>query len=548
MDLVHALEQAADCAVKSMSVLHDDRVEEQLTFAEIYQAAGRVGAALVRLGAVPGERIAIALPNSCTFARAFFGILCAGGVAVPLPPPYRFASVDIHFRRIDLALRQSGVRFLLSDSAMDGILRPALASINNRIQVLNVDELEDRHCVYANVDECDTAVVQYTSGTSGAPKGVVLTHSNIVANITAISHSVGQSASDIVCGWVPLFHDMGLIAHMLLPILRHINFFLMRPEDFLLRPINWLRAISEHRATFAGAPSSAFAHCLRHVSDDEVADLDLSCWRVAINGAEAIDMRVLREFARRFEPAGFRINSFWPGYGLAEATLGVAAPPLGRMPRTLWVSRESLGQGQVHVTTESSTSRELVSVGKPLPGTEIRLVNAQKMTPVAADRVGELQVRGKSVSGRYEQPGLSGSIQNDGWVSTGDLAVVHDDELFIVGRTKEVIAILGQKFYASDIEACIASVPGIPSRGVLATSMPDAEGDEGALVVFIEMSDPTSEGRGALESSIRRAVSESHGITPKEIFFVPKGRIERTSSGKFRREGIETLTREYLIN
>jgi acyl-CoA synthetase (AMP-forming)/AMP-acid ligase II len=469
-------------------------------------------------------------------------------VAVPLPPPYRFASADIHFRRIGLALRQSSVRFLLSDSAMDDILKPALASINNRMQVLNVDELEDRDCVYINVDECDAAVVQYTSGTSGAPKGVVLTHSNIVANITALSHGVEQSASDIVCSWAPLFHDMGLIGHMLLPILRHINFFLMRPEDFLLRPINWLRAISEHRATFMAAPSSAFAHCLRHVSDDEVADLDLACWRAAAISGEAIDMRVLREFARRFEPAGFRINSIWPVYGLAEATLGVTVPPVGRMPRTLWVSRESLGQGQVHVTTESSTSRELVSVGKPLPGTEIRLVNAQKMTPVAADSVGELQVRGKSVSARYEQPSLSVSTQNDGWVSTGDLAVVHDDELFIVGRTKEVIAILGRKFYASDIEACIGSVPGIPSRGVLATSMPDAEGDEGALLVFIEVSDPTSEVRGALESSIRRAVSESHGITPKEIFFVPKGRIERTSSGKFRREGIETLTREHLVN
>ncbi len=405
MDLVHALEQAADCAAaKTMSMLRGGRVEEQLTFAELYQTAGRVGAALARLGVVPGERIAITLPNSSAFARAFFGILCAGGVAVPLPPPYRFASVDIHFRRIGLALQESGVRFLLSDSAMDGILRPVLASINNQMQVLNVDELADRDCVYVNVDECDEAVVQYTSGTSGTPKGVVLTHSNIVANITAIAHSVEQSDSDIVCGWAPLFHDMGLIGQMLFPILRHVNLFLLRPEDFLLRPIDWLHAISEHRATFTVAPSSAFAHCLRHLSDDEIADLDLSCLRVAAVGAEAIDIRVLREFARRFGSAGFRINTFMPVYGLAEATLGATFPPLGRMPKTLWVSRESLGQGQaLQVTQESSNSRELISVGKPLPGIEIRLVDAQKVTPVASGSVGELQVRGKSVSKRYEQ-------------------------------------------------------------------------------------------------------------------------------------------------
>lgn len=549
MNLVEALEQGAQkTPEKGLRVLHDDTVAEHVTFAQLYRDAGETAGALAGLGVRPLERVAIALPNSVAYAQALFGVLAVGAVAVPLPPPYRFASLDIHLRRIALALRQSRVRFVLSDELMTAILAPAFAAIDDGLEVLDIARLDRSGSDYARLSADGPALVQYTSGTSGDPKGVVLTHANIRANVDAITTGLRVAPGDIGCSWLPLFHDMGLIGHLLVPVASGNDLYLLKPEDFLRRPGNWLRAISQFGATVSSAPSSAYAHCLRHITDEEVEALDLSSWRVALNGAEAIDCRIMREFARKFSPAGFSANAFLPVYGLAEATLAVSFAPTGRAARTIRVSRESLSRGKLEpAPRDNSAARELISVGTPVRETQIRLIG-EHGEPVSDNHVGEIQVRGASVTAGYEHlpTNHDGLVLPDGWVRTGDLGAITDGELYIVGRTKETIIIMGQNYYASDIESVTAAVPGIPSRGVLAVGTPDTEGDDGALVVFIEMDDPAADVGLCLQDSVRRAVSQSHGITPKDIFFVPKGRIERTSSGKLRRDGIDLLLRECL--
>lgn len=550
MTLVQALERVAQSASrKSMGVLRNGDVVECVSFYQLYQEAGQLAASLREMGARPGERIAIALPNSAAFARAFFGILSVGGAAVPMPPPYRFASLEIHLKRITLALQQSDVRYILTDTMMKGLLGPILSAIGSGLQVCDIEELKNDQVVYAHVDQSDPALVQYTSGTSGSPKGVVLTHANILANVRAISEGIQVSPSDIGCSWLPLFHDMGLIGHFLVPIFNDNDFYLMRPEDFLRSPLSWLQAIGRYDVTISSGPNSAYSHCLRHVSEDDIEGLDLSRWRAALNGAESIDGRVMRDFATKFGPAGFHRNSFLPVYGLAEATLAVAFPPIGRPPKSIWARRESLGEGDDVLTTqECSTARELISVGSPVFGTEFRVVADDGATSQPEGRIGEIQVRGTSVMERYE--GLEGDgynpISQDGWLATGDMGFECDHELFVVGRKKEMMIVFGQNYYASDIEAVAGAVPGVSTHGVLATSMLINEAGE-RLLLLVEVSDAEPERQVALGASIRLAVSGSLGITPEKIIFVPKGTIDRTSSGKVRREGIEMLIRESLI-
>jgi fatty-acyl-CoA synthase len=548
MTLTQVLEQAAQTdASRKISVLSDGAVVEAATYDRLYLESGQLAAHLQQLGVARGERVAIALPNSVGFMRAFFGICAAGAVAVPLPPPFRFAALDIHVRRISLALRQSGVRFILADRAMANILPPIFAQVDDRISVLCIDEVKGGDPVFVDGDDDDAVLIQYTSGTSGSPKGVVLTHTNLLSNIDAIRGRLQPATGEVGCGWLPLFHDMGLIGQALVPIMCTGDNYLLRPEEFLRRPLRWLEAMSTYGASISSAPSSAYAHCVRHISDNEAAALDLSRWRVALNGSESIDGRVMREFAMKFSSAGFRLQAFLPVYGLAEAALAVTFPPLNREPRTIWARRGALGDGIIDpapVTNE--TARELVSVGTQVAGVNYKLVGEDETRPVADNHVGEIMIRGASVSKTYEHGSDLGEplAASDGWMPTGDLGVEVDGELYIVGRKKEVIIVFGQNYYASDIESVVSAVPGVPSRGVLAAGIPIDSG-EGGLLLFIETDDASKCLESDIAESVCHAVSSRLGLSPERIVFLPKGRIDRTSSGKLRRHGIDSLIEEH---
>ncbi|MFL5909858.1 MAG: AMP-binding protein [Gaiellaceae bacterium] len=546
MTLVAAL----DAAVKrntghALRLFAEGREVDRIGHDQLYAEAGQLACGLAERGVVPGERVAIALPTSVDFARAFFGVVAAGAVAVPLPPPLRFGSLDAHARRIIAALRQSQVKVILTNKALGGLLEPFLAGAAGRFSILDVARTAAPGALYAQVGRQDPALVQYTSGTVESPKGVVLSHANLLANVAAIARAVGVADGDVGCNWLPMFHDMGLIGAFITPVLNGVETQLLRPEDFVRDPGRWLRVISRHGGTITVAPSTAYLHTLRRTSGQLVRELDLSRWRLAINGAEAVDPHVIREFSRHFGPAGFRQTAFLPVYGLAEGSLAVTCSPLGRPVRSRWVRRDLLSHRTVAFTRSGAAlAREVVSVGMPVAGTEIRLVADNGAVLSGEPAVGEIQIRGASVMRGYEAAGKGtpGCLPGDRWVPTGDLGFRHDGELYVTGRKKEMVILFGQNYYAGDIESAAGRVPGVDAGGVLAApvSFPDGEG----LVLVVETRERERQARADLVTQVTQAVSSTLGITPRDVILVRRGKLPRTSSGKLLRHGGDALYEE----
>ncbi|GAA0452956.1 AMP-binding protein [Streptomyces sp. NPDC046215] len=547
MNLTAALGAVAERRTgHGIRLFRGEEERERTGFDELYSQAGRLACGLLERGVRPGERVAIALPTSVDFARALFGVLAAGAVPVPVPPPARFASLEIHLRRIVIAMRQSSVRVVLSDEALGSLLGPALAGAGGEFRVLDVATTPAASAVYTDVAPDAPALVQYTSGTSEDPKGVVLTHANLLANVEAITKGVGFTDADVGCCWLPLFHDMGLIGALLSSVLNDAEILLMPPEDFLRDPGRWLRLISRHRVTLSAAPNSGYLHALRKVPAEAVRELDLSSWRLTLNGAEAVDADLMRRFCAHFAPAGFRRDAFLPVYGLAEGSLAVTIPPTGREPRSLWVRRDLLGEGIVEPGgRDDGLCREVVSVGVPVTGTEVRLVGDGGTAAHPEAAVGEIQIRGASVMRGYEanEPATRATVSDDGWVSTGDLGFRSGGELFVTGRKKEMIIVFGQNYYAGDIEAVVGRLPGVSHHGVLAATVPFTDGD--GLVVMVETKESEPYARSELAAQVRYAVSSELGITPRDVLLVRKGRLPRTSSGKLLRHGAEAVYHQW---
>ncbi|MEU5427435.1 AMP-binding protein [Streptomyces olivoreticuli] len=547
MTLTVALRDVAERGTgHGIRLFRGDQERERAGFDELYAQAGRLACGLLERGVRPGERVAIALPTSIDFARALFGVLAAGAVPVPVPPPARFASLEIHMRRIVIAMRQSKVRVVLSDATLGSLLGPVLGGDGAEFRVLDIATVPASSAVYADVAADAPALIQYTSGTSEDPKGVVLSHANLLANVEAITKGIGLTDADVGCCWLPLFHDMGLIGALLSAVLAGADTCLMPPEDFLRDPGRWLRIISRHRVTLSAAPNSGYLHALRKVPAEAVRELDLSSWRLTLNGAEPVDAELMRRFSAHFAPAGFRPTAFLPVYGLAEGSLAVTIPPTGREVRSVWVRRDLLGEGIVEFgDRDSGLCREIASVGVPVTGTEVRLVGEDGGVLHSEAAVGEIHIRGTSVMRGYEanEPATRATVHDGGWVSTGDLAFREGGELFVAGRKKEMIIVFGQNYYASDIESVVCRLPGVTNHGALAATVPFADGD--GLVVMVETRESEPYARSELVARVRYAVSSELGITPREVVLVRKGRLPRTSSGKLLRHGAQAVHQQW---
>src|SRR5215475_1387795 len=531
---------------RGIRLFREGREAERVDFGQLHAEAGQLACGLLERGVAAGERVGIALPTSADFARAFFGVVAAGAVAVPVPPPLRFASLETHMRRVVVAMRKSRVRVVLSNAMLGALLEPALAGAGGgELRILDVAQTASPAAVYADVAAEAPALVQYTSGTVESPKGVVLSHANILANVAAITESLGITDDDVSCNWLPMFHDMGLIGALVTASLNGIETCLLPPEDFIKDPGRWLQTISRQRATLTAAPSTGYLHTLRRTSSELVRELDLSSWRLALNGAESVDPDIMREFSGHFAPAGFRPTAFLPVYGLAEGTLAVTSPPAGRPVQSVWVQRDLLGQRVVAFTPAGAErARELVCVGTPVAGTELRLVAEDGTALPEVPAVGEVQIRGASVTRGYEADGQAGQrqIPDGGWVPTGDLGFRHDGELYITGRKKEMVIVFGQNHYASDIESAAGRVPGVRPDGVLAASISSADGE--GLVLMVETRETDHQARADLVAQIRQAVSSGLGVTPRDVVLVRRGRLPRTSSGKLQRHGSDALYEE----
>ena len=517
-----------------------------LSFAQLDAEATRIAGALYAR-CQPGDRVLLAFESAQEFVQAFFGCIYAGVVAVPLSRP----TGERHSRKIRAIAVDAGSGLILTDHAWGLDAEDGLSGI----ELLGLDQLLARYgdVLPSGLAVADSAPVflQYTSGSTGNPKGVVVTHRSLLANERMICDACRHDRETVFVGWLPLFHDMGLVGNVLQPAFLGIKSVLMPPAAFVRRPLRWLTLISEHRGTTSGGPNFGYEMCVRRIRDADIDALDLRSWRIAFNGAEPIRAETLRAFARRFARAGFSERAFFPVYGLAEATLLVTAPKLDVAPRVLELPQEPADADQARRRDDpaSAARLELVGCGTPRGDEVLRIVDPKSGRVLADKQVGEIWVRGSNIAaGYWANPDLTRQVfqarthDGDGpFLRTGDLGFVDGGELFVSGRLKDVIIINGRNHYPSDIEstvsACASQFAGRPCAAFSADPTRGeglAVAQEVAKTLFLRSEGPAGLQRD-LKQCVRDAVLAQHGVAPAHVLLVPQGSLPMTTSGKLQR-------------
>jgi 1-acyl-sn-glycerol-3-phosphate acyltransferase len=513
--------------------------ERALTYGALLNQALQVAKALEYRGLARGAPVALMLPTGEEFLFSFFGVMLAGGVPVPLYPPFRADRIEEYAARQAAILRNAEAGFLITFREAGRLARLLKSSAPSVRAVLEASRLLDArtppvHAVRHEIRGEDIAFLQYTSGSTGQPKGVMVSHRNLLANLRAIGRALEVRGNDTAVSWLPLYHDMGLIGTWLMPLFFGFPLALSSPLTFLTRPESWLWAIHRHRATLTGAPNFAFELCLRKLDDGALDGLDLSSLRGAMNGAETVLPETLERFADRFARYGLRPEALQPVYGLAEATLAVSVPPLERRARVDRIERGSFeSAGRAVPRPDDPRALAFVSVGRPITG-EVRI--ADERGGDAGERAeGAIWVRGPSVTrGYYRNPEATAAIQRpDGWLDTGDRGYQADGELFITGRSKDIIIKAGRNLYPHEIEELASRVAGVRRGCVVAFGSPDPVAGTERLVVVAEV---RHGGDAALiEAEIVAGLGEALGFPPDSVKLVPPRTIPKTSSGKLRR-------------
>ncbi|MBB70909.1 MAG: acyl-CoA synthetase [Legionellales bacterium] len=520
--------------------MQDDTGQEHvITYGDLLSRAGHVAQGLSELGLQPGETVAIMLPTSEDFFYAFTGIQLAGGVPVPIYPPFRPDKIEEYVRREARILHNADVRILITFHAAKHLSRLLKSFIPSLIAVTTVKQLlaTPGKCVTAAPSRHDPAMIQYTSGSTSDPKGVLLSHGNLISNIQAVADAVHMKATDVGVSWLPLYHDMGLIGAWMNTMYNGIPVTIMSPLAFLARPERWLWTIHYHRGTISGGPNFAYELCVQRLDKADLQGLDLSCWRIAFNGAEAINPATLARFTKKFAPYGFKPESLFPVYGLAESAVALCVPPVGRVPRIDKVDRDVFQKNHLAKMSTKPAANDLhfVACGKPLPGHQIRVVN--DLGKVLEERqVGNLQFAGPStMQGYYRNPQATHATMHDAWVDTGDLAYIADGELFVTGRKKDVIIKAGRNIYPDEIEALAAHVSGIRKGCCIAFGVPDTEQGTEKLCLVAETRVTDKKSQQVLMATLQKQITAQMGIAPDHIILVPPKTIPKTSSGKLQR-------------
>jgi len=507
--------------------------EEVLPWAEVYRRARRTAAGLARLGVRAGERVALLLPTSPGFMDAFFGALLAGAVPVPLYPPVRLGRLEEYHQATSRMLQVTTAAVVLTDARVKLLLGPSVERARPRLGCHTVEEVsrgDDSHETRVSPDAL--GLIQFSSGSTVAPKPVALTHAALMAQVAALNAlmPVDGVSPRVGVSWLPLYHDMGLVGCLMSALNYPGNLVLIPPEAFLARPALWLRALSRHRGFISPAPNFAYGLCLKRVKDAEMEGVDLSSWVHALNGAEPVSIQTLRRFADRFEKWGFSARALRPVYGLSEASLAVTFPPASRGPRALGVDPERLAREGV----VEAGPRELVSVGSPVPGFEVEVRDADGAV-LPERRVGRVFARGPSLMSGYfgDEAATRRALTPEGWLDTGDLGFVDDGELYLTGRAKDVVIIRGANHAPQAFEDPLLGVEGVRVGCAVALGfIPEGETDE-ALLILAERSGPDAP--EDLEERIRAVVLAATGVRPHTVRVLEPGTLPRTSSGKLRR-------------
>lgn len=517
---------------------------EAITYGALRDEGLAVAAGLADLGLAADESVAIMLPTGRDYFAAFCGALLAGGVPVPIYPPFRMAQLEEHLRRQARILDNAQAALLiLPDEAM--ALAPLLkAQVPNLRAVLTVAQLKERDGRPAPVTRrgSDVALLQYTSGSTGDPKGVVLSHANLLANIRAMGQAIEVRADDVFVSWLPLYHDLGLIGAWLGCLYHAVPTVLMSPLSFLARPASWLQAIHRHRGTISAGPNFAYDLCARAIDDRDLEGIDLSCWRLAVNGSEAVSAETIRRFGARFGRVGFRAEAMAPCYGLAECAVALTMPPPGRPPTIDRIRRRPLAADGVAdpAAANESDAVEIVACGVPVPGHQLRVVDADGRE-LGERREGRLQFRGPSAtSGYFRNVEKTAALFDGDWLETGDLAYVAGGELYLTGRSKDVIIRAGRKLHPHELEAAVGDLPEVIRGGVAVFGSRDPTTHTERVVVLAETTaEPAA--REALRRHIDDAATLLLGAPADEVVLAPPGAVPKTASGKIRRAACREL-------
>ncbi len=536
-----------------VTVLQDDETMlGSLTYGELKARSRTLAEGLLARGIEPGDRIALMLPTSIEFFIAFMGTLRAAAIPVPIYPPTRLSQIEEHMRRQAGILRNAGARLLVTvpeGKQLAGILGSQVDTLDSveSVETLSADATSLPLPPPAKPE--DIALIQYTSGSTGDPKGVVLSHANLIANIRAMGAALQASAKDVFVSWLPLYHDMGLIGAWLGCLHHAALFYVMAPTSFLARPENWLWAIHRYRGTLSAAPNFGFELCLNKIDEADVQGLDLSSMRMMANGSEPVSAETVRRFSERFGRYGFHAEAMAPVYGLAECAVGLAFPPLGRPPVIDRIDREALTRDGVAVRAraDDATAIELVACGQALPGHEIRIVD-ETGRELDDRREGRLEFRGPSTtSGYFREDAKTRQLFHDGWLDSGDRAYVANGDIFITGRVKDVIIRGGHNIYPQELEEEVAAIQGIRKGGVVVFGSIDRVSGTERLVILAETRESDANARAILRARITDVAADIIGTPPEEVILAPPRTIPKTSSGKLRRSAAKTLYEEGRI-
>ncbi|HKY69659.1 MAG TPA: AMP-binding protein, partial [Gammaproteobacteria bacterium] len=524
--------------------LQDDQNQETIiTYGELYQKAQKIGKGLYDLGLRPTQTVAIMLPTCEDFFTTFFGVLLAGGVPVPIYPPFRPDKIEEYALRETKILKNAEIQFLITfqqAEKLSGTLKIFIPSLKT---VLTVDDLrhsQGRLPEYRPKAD-SPALIQYTSGSTSDPKGVLLSHNNLLANMRAVGKLIHITSSDFVVSWLPLYHDMGLIGTWLTSCYYALPVMIFSPLMFLIRPERWLWAIHSHRATFTAAPNFAYELCIRKIKPEMIQGLDLSSLRFTFNGAEAVNPKTIKNFVKKFEPYGFNPTALYPVYGLAESAVALLFPTPGEKFIIDKIERDPFEQhGKAIPSHDGKKTVEFVLSGKPIPDHEVRIVDDDHQ-PLPLRQVGNLEFRGpSSLQGYYNNPEATRKINHEGWWATGDLAYQTEQGFYITGRKKDLIIKAGRNLYPDEIEDITSTVEGVRKGCVIAFGATSPERGTEELIIVAETAQTQPKVKEKIRAEITERISITLGIPPDHIILTGPKTVPKTSSGKLQRSLCKT--------
>jgi len=523
----------------------------EVSYQSLRDKALQIATGLIALGVEPGDRVAIMLPTSCDYFYSFYAILYLRAIPVPIYPPSHYSQIEDHLKRHINILQNAQVKLLITVEQAKPLSQLLKMQVPSIVAIACSEELTNQPSEHVtdpiweshHQSGDDIAFLQYTSGSTGTPKGVALSHVNLLANIRAMGRVVGASSKDVFVSWLPVYHDMGLIGAWLGSLYHAMPLAIMSPLVFLTRPQRWLWAIHHHGGTLSPAPNFAYELCINKIDDSEIQGLDLSRWRLSWNGAEPVSPTTMRRFSAKFAPYGFHLETMSPVYGLAESSVGLTFPTQVRKPRVEHFLRKPLtDQGRAELADANADSiMELVGLGQPLPGHQIRIVDALGQE-LPERQEGELEFKGPSATqGYYRDSAKTAALYHDDWLRTGDKAFTFDGELFLTGRIKDIIIRAGRNIYPQELEEAVSQIADVRKGCVAAFACEDKRKGTERLVLVAETHHIDNNRKAKIIAAVNNIALELLDSAVDEVVIAAPHTIPKTSSGKIRRAACKEL-------